>query len=51
MSTREKFRKRRGHRQAARHLLTNGGFFNNYSAPGSTFWYVAKWHLMQARKI
>lgn len=42
-------KKRRGHRQAAKNLLRNGGIFNNYSAPGSTFWLVAQWHLKKAR--
>lgn len=42
-------KKRRGHRRAAKSLLSNGGFFNNYSAPGTTFWWVAQWHLKKAR--
>lgn len=47
----DKRKSRRGHRQAAKSLLGNGGFFNSYSAPGSTFWLVAMWHLKQARKL
>ncbi|WBU87711.1 hypothetical protein [Escherichia phage EP_H11] len=42
-------KKRRGHRQAAKSLLRNGGLFNNYSSPGTTFWWVAQWHLKKAR--
>lgn len=44
-------KRRRQHRKNARNLLNNGGFFNGYSAPGSTFWMVAQWNLMQARYI
>lgn len=47
----DKRKQRRAHRRAARYLLTHGGFFNGYSAPGSTFWSVAQWHLQQARKL
>lgn len=47
----DKRRRRRQHRTAARQLLRNGGFFNNYSAPGSMFWEVAQWHKAQARSI
>lgn len=43
------FKKRRGHRQAAKSLLNGGGFFNGHSARGSTFHCVAVWHLKQAR--
>jgi hypothetical protein len=42
-------KRKRQHRKSARFLLTNGGFFNSYSAPGSTFFEVAAWHLKQAR--
>lgn len=42
-------KKRRGHRRSAKRLLSNGGVFNNYSAPGSSFWCVAQWHLKRAR--
>lgn len=42
-------KKRRGHRRAAKSLLSNGGFFNNYSASGTTFWWIAQWHLKKAR--
>jgi len=47
----DKRKRRNQHRQNARHLLTNGGFFNGFSAPGSTFWQVAQWHLAQARYL
>lgn len=43
----DKRKRRRQHRRAARELL-KGGFLNGYSAPGTTFWYVAQWHLKQA---
>jgi hypothetical protein len=39
------------HRTSARKLLGSGGLFNNYSAVGSSFWYVAQWHLSQARYL
>lgn len=45
----DKRKKRRMHRNAAKNLLSNGGLFNGFSAPGSTFWCVAQWHLKQAR--
>lgn len=45
----DKRKKRRLHRNAAKSLLSNGGLFNNFSAPGSTFYAVAMWHLKQAR--
>lgn len=47
----DKRKSRRGHRRSAKTLLNNGGFFNNYSAPGSTFWCVAMWHFAKARNL
>lgn len=47
----DKRKRRRQHRTAAKQLLTNGGFFNRFSAPGSTFWQVAQWHKAQARAL
>ena len=47
----DKRRRRRQHRKIARQLLREGGFFNNYSAPGSTAWCVAQWHKANARAI
>ena len=47
----DKRKRRNQHRKAARHLLTHGGFFNGFSAPGSTFWHVAQWHLSMARHL
>lgn len=47
----DKRKLRRGHRKSAKNLLKNGGFFNNFSARGSTFWCVAMWHLKKARNI
>lgn len=45
----DKRKKRRSHRKAAKKLLNSGGFFNNFSAIGSTFWCVAQWHIKQSR--
>lgn len=45
----DKRKRRRQHRTAARNLLKSGGFFNGFSARGSTFYAVAMWHLNQAR--
>lgn len=47
----DKRKRRRQHRSAARKLIKDGGFFNRLSAPGSTFWGVAQWHLGQARAL
>lgn len=47
----DKRKRRRQHRHAAKHLLSNGGLFNGFSAPGSTFWCVAQWHKAQIRLI
>lgn len=47
----DKRKRRREHRQAARKLLRSGGFFNNLSAPRTTYWEVAQWHKAQARAI
>ncbi len=47
----DKRKRRNQHRTAAKRLLKGGGFFNGYSARGSTFWYVAQWHLSQARYV
>jgi hypothetical protein len=47
----DKRKRRREHRQAARKLLRRGGFFNNLSAPRTTYWEVAQWHKAQARAI
>lgn len=47
----DKRKRRREHRRAASNLIGGGGFFNNGSAPGSTFHFVARWHLAQARWV
>lgn len=47
----DKRKRRRQHRKAAINLLRRGGFFNYFSARGSTFGDVAAWHLWQARVI
>lgn len=47
----DKRKRRREHRNNARHLLKSGGFFNGFSSPGSQFWEVAQWHLQQARYL
>lgn len=47
----DKRKRRNQHRTNAKKLLKSGGFFNNYSAVGSSFWYVAQWHLSQARYL
>lgn len=47
----DKRKRRRQHRKAARMLINGGGFFNGFSAPGSTFWQVAQWHKAQARAL
>ncbi len=44
-------KRRRAHRRKAKYLLSNGGFFNNYSARGSSCWEVAQWHLACARYL
>ncbi len=44
-------KRKRAHRRAAKNLLGNGGLFNGFSAPGSSFWYVAQWHLKMARYL
>lgn len=49
--SKDKRKRRRQHRQNAKHLLNEGGFFNGYSARGSTFGEAARWHLAQARAI
>lgn len=47
----DKRKRRNQHRTAARNLLRNGGFFNCFSARGSTFSGVAEWHIGQARAL
>jgi hypothetical protein len=47
----DKRKRRNEHRAAAKKLLKSGGFFNCYSARGSTFGQVAAWHLSQARLL
>ena len=47
----DKRKRKNQHRTASRNLLRNGGFFNCYSARGSTFGDVAAWHLSQARAL
>lgn len=47
----DKRKRRNEHRAAAKKLLKSGGFFNCYSARGSTFGQVASWHLGQARLL
>lgn len=44
-------KRRRQHRKNAKRLLENGGLLNGFSAVGSSFWYVAQWHLQQARYL
>lgn len=50
LSTDQRIRKRQ-HRNAAKDLLSSGGFMNGFSAPGSSFHSVAMWHLRQARLL
>jgi hypothetical protein len=47
----DKRKRRRQHRCSARSLLRQGGFFNGFSAPGSSFWTIAQWHKAQARAL
>lgn len=47
----DKRKVRRGHRRSADNLLNGGGLFNSFSARGSTFHYVAMWHLKRARNF
>lgn len=47
----DKRKRRKQHRQAAKKLLRSGGFFNCYSARGSTFGDVAAWHISQSRAL
>lgn len=47
----DKRRRKRAHRLMARHLLKSGGFFNGFSARGSSMHEVAVWHLGQARAL
>jgi len=47
----DKRKRRNQHRRAAAKLLRSGGFFNCYSARGSTFVAVVAWHLSQARVL
>lgn len=44
-------KRRKQHRRAAKNLFHQGGFFNGYSARGSSMGQVALWHLAQARGI
>ncbi len=44
-------KRRRQHRIQARKLLREGGFFNGFSARGTTFGDIAHWHLAQARML
>lgn len=47
----DKRKRRNQHRTAAKSLLGSGGFFNGFSARGSTMHSVAGWHLAQARYL
>jgi hypothetical protein len=47
----DKRKRRHQHRTNVRELLGSGGLFSNYSAIGSSFWYMAQWHLSQARYL
>ena len=47
----DKRKRKNQHRTVALKLLRGGGFFNGYSARGSTFHIVALWHLNQARQL
>jgi len=47
----DKRKRRHQHRCAAKNLLREGGFFNCFSARGSTFGQIAMWHLSQARAL
>lgn len=51
MNTRDKRRRRRSHRHAARQLLRGGTFLNAIAPVGSIPWLAAQWHLDQARAI
>ena len=47
----DKRQRRRQHPRAALNLMRQGGFFNAWSARGSSFGQVALWHLGQARAL
>lgn len=47
----DKRKRRNQHRRMAKKMLHKGGFFNCYSARGSTLGEVASWHLNQARML
>lgn len=44
-------KRRRQHLKKAKALLSQGGFFNDYSAPCTIFWCLAQWHKAQARGL
>jgi hypothetical protein len=50
MTTRDRRRTRRAHRQTAQALIRGGTFLNAKSPIGSIPWSVARWHLAQARR-
>lgn len=47
----DKRKRRNEHRAAAKKLSKSGGFFNGFSARGSTFGQVIAWHLSQAKLL
>lgn len=47
----DKRKRRNQHRNAAKNLLSEGGFFNGFSARGSTFGQISIWHLYNARYL
>lgn len=49
--SRDQRKRKRSHRKAARTLLRCGGFFDQFSAPGSSFYDIAQWHLSQAQLL
>lgn len=47
----DKRKRRNQHRNMAKHLLTSGSFLSAKTRIGSTLWFVAKWHLDNARYL
>lgn len=46
--SKDKRKRRNQHRTAALNILRSGGFFNCFSARGTTLGNVAAWHIRQA---
>jgi len=43
--------RRRQHRNAAKRLLLDGGIFNHFCCPGTSYYIITRWHLMNARRL